>query len=307
MKKLVRICMGWGLTLIMIFVLAACGPAQPSATPPTAESAVGDAAAVATVETAGNSSTETMDTSETTAVTASGEIEYIELVAGTGAKAESGTVVSVNYIGTLEDGTEFDNSYSRGEPIQFMLGQGMVIPGWEQGIAQMSVGGKARLIIPPELAYGETGAGGVIPPNATLIFEVELVDVQPAPPPPPAAPTAVDPADFATTANGVQYYDLVVGEGDTAEAGKTVSAHYTGWLEDGTMFDSSLTRGITFDFVLGAGQVIPGWDEGLMGMKAGGSRQIRIPPTLAYGDQGVPGVIPAGATLIFEVQLQKVK
>ena len=109
--------------------------------------------------------------------TASG-LEYIEIEAGTGAQAQAGKTVSVHYTGKFQDGKVFDSSISRGEPISFPLGQGRVIKGWDEGIALMKVGGKAQLIIPPELGYGERGAGGVIPPNATLVFDVELVDVK---------------------------------------------------------------------------------------------------------------------------------
>ncbi len=97
---------------------------------------------------------------------------------GDGANAEKGKTVSVHYKGSLTDGTVFDSSYKRNQPIDFPLGMGHVIPGWDEGIALLKVGDKARFVIPPYLGYGETGAGGVIPPNATLIFDVELVDVK---------------------------------------------------------------------------------------------------------------------------------
>lgn len=97
---------------------------------------------------------------------------------GSGPKAEAGKTVSVHYTGKLTDGTKFDSSYDRNQPIDFPLGQGRVIKGWDEGISLLNVGSKATFIIPPDLAYGARGAGGVIPPNATLIFEVELVDVK---------------------------------------------------------------------------------------------------------------------------------
>ena len=109
--------------------------------------------------------------------TASG-LEYIEVEPGTGAQAEAGKTVSVHYTGKFQDGKVFDSSISRGEPITFPLGRGRVIKGWDEGIALMKEGGKAQLIIPPDLAYGERGAGGVIPANATLLFDVELVSVK---------------------------------------------------------------------------------------------------------------------------------
>ena len=109
--------------------------------------------------------------------TASG-LEFIEVQQGAGAQALKGKTVSVHYTGKFPDGKVFDSSYQRGDPIEFPLGKGAVIKGWDEGIAMMKVGGKAQLIIPPHLAYGERGAGGVIPPNATLVFDVELVEVK---------------------------------------------------------------------------------------------------------------------------------
>lgn len=110
-----------------------------------------------------------------------------------------------------------------------------------------------------------------------------------------------------TTASGLQYQELEAGTGQTAEAGNTVSVHYTGWLEDGTKFDSSYDRNRPFEFTLGARQVIQGWDEGVAGMQEGGKRKLIIPANLGYGDRGAGGVIPPGATLIFEVELLEVR
>jgi FKBP-type peptidyl-prolyl cis-trans isomerase FkpA len=110
-----------------------------------------------------------------------------------------------------------------------------------------------------------------------------------------------------TTASGLIIDDMVVGTGDTAAAGQNVTVHYTGWLlfggEKGKKFDSSKDRGDPFDFPLGAGHVIKGWDEGVQGMKVGGTRKLTIPPQLGYGARGAGGVIPPNATLIFEVEL----
>jgi FKBP-type peptidyl-prolyl cis-trans isomerase FkpA len=110
-------------------------------------------------------------------VTTPSGLIYDELVAGSGAAARAGSDVLVHYTGWLTDGTKFDSSVDRGEPFGFPLGQGQVIAGWDEGVEGMRVGGKRKLTIPPSLGYGAYGAGGVIPPNATLVFEVELLAI----------------------------------------------------------------------------------------------------------------------------------
>ncbi len=110
-------------------------------------------------------------------------------------------------------------------------------------------------------------------------------------------------SNVVTTPSGLKYEILQAGSGAGASAGQTVSVHYTGWLENGTKFDSSLDRGSPFEFPLGGGQVIKGWDEGVAGMKAGEKRKLTIPSNLGYGTRGAGGAIPPNATLIFEVQM----
>jgi peptidylprolyl isomerase len=105
---------------------------------------------------------------------------YVELLEGTGVRPKSGDSVSVHYTGWLKSGQRFDSSHDRGEPLVFPVGRGRVIKGWDEGVGSMKVGGKRKLIIPAHLSYGEQGAGRVIPPGATLIFEVELLGVTPA-------------------------------------------------------------------------------------------------------------------------------
>ena len=105
-------------------------------------------------------------------------LEYVEIVEGTGALPKPGDSVSVHYTGWLKSGQKFDSSRDRGQPLEFPLGRGRVIKGWDEGVAGMKIGGKRKLVIPANLGYGARGAGGVIPPNATLIFEVELLKVK---------------------------------------------------------------------------------------------------------------------------------
>ena len=119
-------------------------------------------------------------------------------------------------------------------------------------------------------------------------------------------PPAVSGEPTVTT-SGLQFIDVKVGTGASPQTGQTVEVNYTGWLADGTKFDSSLDKGQTFSFVIGIGKVIPGWDEGVASMKVGGQRRLIIPPGLAYGANGYPPVIPANAQLTFDVELLSIK
>src|ERR1700676_3135777 len=144
----------------------------------------------------------------------------------------------------------------------------------------------------------------------TMLALASLVVAQTAPAhkakPATSGPTKVTGAP-TKTASGLEYWDIKVGTGAVAQSGQHVKVDYTGWLTNGKKFDSSVGTGKPFDFMLGASQVIKGWDEGVAGMKVGGKRQLRIPPQLGYGARGAGGVIPANATLIFDVELLGVR
>tara|TARA_Y100001970_G_scaffold80562_1_gene102297 strand:- start:1097 stop:2014 length:918 start_codon:yes stop_codon:yes gene_type:complete len=232
-----------------------------------------------------------------TLITTASGLQYEIIKMGDGEKPNATDKVEVHYHGTLEDGTVFDSSVERGQTISFPLNR--VIKGWTEGVQLMPVGSKFKFIIPPELGYGDRGAGAVIPPNATLIFEVELFSIEK-----PFIDTDFSlPAEEKVLDSGLRYLDHVTGDGDAIEVGQEAIVHYSGYLADGTKFDSSHDRGQPFSFPLGQGRVIKGWDEGVVGMKKGGKRTLIIPPELGYGERGAGGVIPPNAMLMFEVEL----
>lgn len=244
--------------------------------------------------------TPTTVTADQLTKTASG-LQYFDIDKGSGAEAQKKSTVATDYTIWVKTDAGYDyvSSSEGSSPINFVIGRGdMVFPGWEEGATGMKVGGKRLLVVPPDLGMGAAGNGSSIPANATLVLEIQLKSTHE-----PQVPTKVNEKDFTTTPSGLKYYDFKVGDGALPTAGQTVEVHYTGWLEDGTQFDSSLDRGEPISFALGKGNVIPGWDEGIATMKVGGKRQLVIPAKLGYGDTGAGSIIPPGATLIFEVEL----
>lgn len=240
-------------------------------------------------------------------------LQFATIIEGTGPEPVAGDKVAVNYAGWLKDGELFDSSISPGgKPFEFIVGQGDVIKGWDQGIPLMKVGGVYRLVIPPDLAYGARGSGP-IPPNATLVFDVSLISTQhvtPTPSPTPKAtvdstPPPVD-AEPVTTASGLQFITISEGTGDSPQPGDTVTLDYTGWVQGGGQFDTSIGR-IPFSFPAGQGRTIDGFDEGVLLMRTGGSYRLIIPPELGYGDQGSPGYIGPNATLIFDITIVSIE
>ena len=225
------------------------------------------------------------------------DLQIIDVEVGTGPEAKRGDTAFVNYTGTLADGTIFDSSLDPGRlPFRFELGASEVIEGWDQGVAGMRVGGTRQLIIPPELAYGETGSGALIPPNAELTFVIELLDLRSA------------DGDGGDTSQELEITDIEVGTGAEAVDGSEIVVNYTGTLADGTVFDSSRDPGREpFSFTLGVGDVIQGWDQGVAGMKVGGKRRLVIPPELAYSERGFGSTIPPNSTLTFEIELLDVR
>ena len=222
-----------------------------------------------------------------TEVTTSSGLKYIDEIIGYGNSPEVGDMVTVHYTGTLEDGTKFDSSVDRNQPFQFEIGVGRVIRGWDEGVLTMKIGGKRKLIIPSELGYGWRGAGDASPPNATLIFEVELIAID----------KPFKDLDFEIYAEekqsdlGFSYIDHILGMGNTPKIGELVEIHYTQKLEDGTKLDSSHDRNQTFKFDLGNPGIPPALNDGISSMALGGKRTIKF-----FIEQ-------ANANLIFEVEL----
>lgn len=223
-----------------------------------------------------------------------------DVVVGEGATVEVGDLIEVNYVGvTLSDGTEFDASWDRGQTFFVPIGVGNLITGWDQGLIGMTEGTRRLLVVPPEQAYGQAGAGGVIGPNESLVFVVDLLQVVPSEPP--------DIPDITEAGISLASIDVTVGDGELVEAGDTITVNYQGNLLDGTIFDSSWQRGQPFSTVIGIGQVIPGWDQGMVGMREGGRRILVIPSELAYGEAGAGALIGPNAPLVFVVDLLRVQ
>jgi FKBP-type peptidyl-prolyl cis-trans isomerase len=255
---------------------------------------------------------------------------FVETLPGKGIKIDSGTWVKAHFKVSLIDGKQVFSTAERNEPMEFEFGKRFDTPGFEEGVSKMVKGGKATFIVPSAIAFGETGRGAMVPPYSTVIYDVEIIDVQ----------TKADHdkqlaekkktettkletnkkqegdlmkkylADHKITAkptaSGLIYVEKVKGTGARAAAGKKVKVHYTGTLLNGTKFDSSRDRNEPFEFDLGKGQVIKGWDEGIALMNVGGKATLIIPSSIGYGERDM-GQIPPYSTLVFDVELMGVK
>jgi len=256
-------------------------------------------------------------------------IFYLEMEAGTGLKIDSGCMVKINLRVYLIDGKLLYNSTDRPEPIKFRYGKRFDTQGLDEAIGLMRGGGKATIIVPSKMAFGDQGKGSLVPPFTPLVYEVEILDVQ-------------SKADFekeqaetkakeklqketakkeeaykiakylkdnnvnvAPTSTGLFYIEKVKGTGRQPVPGDKVSVHYTGTFLDGKKFDSSFDRNAPFAFTLGKGQVIKGWDEGIALMHQGGKATLIIPSNIAYGDRTMGEITPY-STLVFEVELLEV-
>lgn len=253
-----------------------------------------------------------------------------EQTKGTGPKIDSGAMVKLHFSISLADGTPLFNSYERGEPLKFQYGRKFDTPGIDEAIGTLSEGSKAIVVVPSSMGFADQGQGNLVPPYATLVYNVEIIDVmskaefekeQAEEKQKQEQMKAQAKADEKVklekylkdnnvtqkpTASGLYFIEKTKGTGAKAEPGKTVRVHYTGRLLDGTKFDSSVDRNEPFEFMLGQGQVIPGWDEGIGMLQVGGKATLIIPSELGYGEQDM-GVIPPYSPLVFDVELIDVK
>ncbi|MCF8296810.1 MAG: FKBP-type peptidyl-prolyl cis-trans isomerase [Saprospiraceae bacterium] len=251
---------------------------------------------------------------------------YIEEVAGKGATPANGDIVTIRYSARfISDSVPFYTSdmAGGGEPLPYQVGAAQMGDGIDEGLKMMKVGASATMICPSSLAFGE-GRGDQIPPYTTIVFHVDLI----------ATATQADyeaeqkakveklkneeagklskylkskKINSSPTQSGLYYIEIEKGTGAKAEAGKMVKVHYKGMLLDGTVFDESYKRGEPYQFGLGQGNVIPGWDEGIALMNEGGKAKLIIPSNLGYGERGSGQTIPPYSPLVFEVELIEVK
>uniref|UniRef100_A0AAQ5YMR8 peptidylprolyl isomerase n=1 Tax=Amphiprion ocellaris TaxID=80972 RepID=A0AAQ5YMR8_AMPOC len=202
-------------------------------------------------------------------------------------KVEVSDYVRYHYNGTLLlDGTFFDSSYSRNRTYDTYVGRGYVIAGMDEGLIGVCVGERRTITIPPHLAYGEEGTGSKIPGSAVLVFDVHIIDFH-------------NPSDNTAV---VVTFKPEECEKQTKK-GDFVKYHYNASLMDGSSIDSTYNYGKTYNIVLGANQVVPGMEDGLMDMCVGEKRHLVIPPHLGYGERGVTDEVPGSAVLVFDVEL----
>ena len=247
-------------------------------------------------------------------------LQYLDDSLGTGREAKADDLVSIHFKGWMvpkdtaselfSDWTtdqskgmlSLGDSKMRNQPVKFILNSGSFIKGTDEGIVGMKTGGIRTIIIPSKLAYGEAGIG-FIPPNTDLKVVVELLEVKDKV---VAEMWKVDSTLFKSTASGLKYAIISQGNGPAVELNKTVTVHYSGYLLNGTLFDSSVERDEPIMFVVGQGQVMPGWDEGMQLLKKGDKARFIIPPQLGYGEMQLEK-IPANSTLIFDTEIIDVK
>ncbi len=270
---------------------------------------------------------EYLKTNEITTEPLESGLYYMEKVKGKGKKPAVGDIAKVHFVVSDIDGKVFFSSFNQGEPMRVEIGKPFDNDGATEAINLMSVGTEASIIVPSHLAFGAQGRPPMVQPFSTLLYDLKMESFQTKAEyekekeaerlkaekekEKAKAEEGKKLLDYIShnkisakpTSSGLYYIETQKGEGANPVAGQKVKVHYTGTLLDGTKFDSSVDRGQPFEFVLGQGQVIRGWDEGIALMKKGGKARLIIPSNIAYGENGRMPTIPPSATLIFEVEL----
>lgn len=245
-------------------------------------------------------------------------LSYVDEKTGEGREVKDGDLVVIHFtVWKLNDSTDIfgdwqndstknsfriASSYESNQTMKYIVGSEQFVKGSDEGFIGLKSGGKRTIIIPSELAYGQEGFGP-IPPNTSIKLLVEVLEVKE---PIVAVMWDVDSTLYKETESGLKYAIIQEGDGPAVVKGNIVSVHYSGFLSDGTLFDSSVERDEPFSLLAGMGQVIPGWDEGLALLKQGSKARLIIPPALGYGDRDL-GVIPPNSTLIFDIEMIEVK
>jgi FKBP-type peptidyl-prolyl cis-trans isomerase FkpA len=266
------------------------------------------------------------DNNVTVSPTESG-VYIIEKVSGSGPVVKTGDRIKAHFSISTITGSQLYSSYDVGEPMEIEIGRRFDNEGITEALATMRKGTQATVIVPSNLAFGREGRGDMVPPYTTMIYDVEVVELttkeqhqQQLEQKEKEMNQKEEQSRLNEKANiqkymqennltgtptstGLYYIEEVKGTGPRAEAGKRVKVHYTGRLLNGNKFDSSVDRGEPFEFQLGMGQVIKGWDEGIAKMNVGSKGLLIIPFDLAYGSRDMGAQLPAFSTLVFEVEL----
>ena len=215
-----------------------------------------------------------------------------------GTKPDTNFIVTMHFTGFLPNGKIFDSSLLSGEPEKFVVGSAKVIKGVNEAVKLMAKGSKARFIIPPQLGFGEKGYYTLIPPNTTLTYDIEILEVKK----PPHVEPFKSNDDTIMFKNELKLIPVTKTEGEKPQEGYIIGIHYTGYFENGTIFDSSVLRDEHIMFSLGEGQVMPGMEEAIRNMRVGEKARVLIPWQLAYGEEGNLPLIAPKTNLIFDIE-----
>ena len=227
-------------------------------------------------------------------------IKYFVVDSGNGKPAKAGDNVYVHFTGWLPDGTIYTSTRNNGDARRFTAGAGETFEGMDSALMLMPEGARFKFVIPSKLAFGKEGYGNRVPPNTDVTLDIEMVRISPEK---HVAKWNAAGLDTVTTASGLRYIVFEPGFGQPIVDHSIVTAHFSVYLPDGKLIDSSVKRESPIRYPVGAGLIIEGWEEASLLMRNGSRFQLLVPARLAYGDEGQPPLIPANADLIFDVEI----